>query len=212
MAAGLLVLGAYLLIAANLPRARRVGADGSSRSPRAAPRRQRGLDALGRSCRLPGRELRFVRRRGDGSPARRLGEDAACSTAGEEPAAPDRSSWSSGNGVSRLPGAGSEVAGCQHRGCASARPGSRATRASCAWSCGWAGLGAFLVLVLGAIVAATVRLSLHARADEIRSAGRRRRFRLPFYLGALGRAGGARRARFSRLYALGFPLFGGARL
>jgi cell division transport system permease protein len=80
-----------------------------------------------------------------------------------------------------------------------------------------AGLGAFLVLVLGAIVAGTVRLSLHARADEIqiqRLVGAGGLFvRLPFYLeGALqgGLAALAALVILRALYALGMPLLGDA--
>ena len=80
-----------------------------------------------------------------------------------------------------------------------------------------AGLGAFLLLVLGAIVASTVRLSLHARADEIqiqRLVGAGGWFvRLPFCLeGALQ---GLLAAAFALLvlrgtFALGLPLLGDA--
>jgi cell division transport system permease protein len=79
------------------------------------------------------------------------------------------------------------------------------------------GLGAFLVLVLGAIVSATVRLSLHARADEIqiqRLVGAGGLFvRLPFYLeGALqgGLAALAALLLLRGIYALGMPLLGDA--
>jgi cell division transport system permease protein len=79
------------------------------------------------------------------------------------------------------------------------------------------GLGAFLLLVLGAIVASTVRLSLHARADEIqiqRLVGAGGWFvRLPFCLeGALQ---GLLAAALALLllrgsFALGLPLLGDA--
>lgn len=78
----------------------------------------------------------------------------------------------------------------------------------------WAGavFGGFLIVVLGAIVAATVRLAVHARADEIqiqRLVGAGGVFvRLPFYLeGALqgGLAGGLALALLYALYALGLP-------
>jgi len=79
------------------------------------------------------------------------------------------------------------------------------------------GLGAFLVLVLGAIVAGTVRLSVHARADEIsiqRLVGAGGAFvRLPFYLeGAVqgGLAALLALALLRALYALGLPLLGDA--
>jgi cell division transport system permease protein len=79
------------------------------------------------------------------------------------------------------------------------------------------GLGAFLVLVLGAIVAGTVRLSVHARADEIsiqRLVGAGGAFvRLPFYLeGALqgGLAALLALGLLRALYALGLPLLGDA--
>lgn len=83
----------------------------------------------------------------------------------------------------------------------------------------WLGvaLGAFLVLVLGAIVAGTVRLSLHARADEIsiqRLVGAGGTFvRLPFYLeGAVqgGLAALLALGLLRALYALGLPLLGDA--
>jgi cell division transport system permease protein len=79
------------------------------------------------------------------------------------------------------------------------------------------GLGAFLVLVLGAIVAGTVRLSVHARADEIsiqRLVGAGGAFvRLPFYLeGAMqgGLAALLALGLLRALYALGLPLLGDA--
>jgi len=79
------------------------------------------------------------------------------------------------------------------------------------------GLGAFLVLVLGAIVAGTVRLSVHARADEIsiqRLVGAGGTFvRLPFYLeGAVqgGLAALVALGLLRALYALGLPLLGDA--
>ncbi|MGH7291015.1 MAG: cell division protein FtsX [Myxococcota bacterium] len=80
-----------------------------------------------------------------------------------------------------------------------------------------AGLGAFLVLVLGAIVAGTIRLSLHARADEIqiqRLVGAGGLFvRLPFYLEGALQGGIAALAALSilrALDALGMPLLGDA--
>ena len=79
------------------------------------------------------------------------------------------------------------------------------------------GLGAFLLLVLGAIVASTVRLSLHARADEIqiqRLVGAGGWFvRLPFCLeGALqGLLAAALALLVLRAaFALGLPLLGDA--
>jgi cell division transport system permease protein len=83
----------------------------------------------------------------------------------------------------------------------------------------WVGaaLGAFLLLVLGTIVASTVRLSLHARADEIqiqRLVGAGGWFvRLPFCLeGALqGLLAAALALGLLRgLFALGLPLLGDA--
>ena len=77
------------------------------------------------------------------------------------------------------------------------------------------GLGACIVLVLGVIVSGTVRLAVHARADEIqiqRLVGAGAFFvRLPFYLeaglqGALG-AGVALVAVYG-LFRLGLPLIG----
>jgi len=80
-----------------------------------------------------------------------------------------------------------------------------------------AGLGAFLLFVLGAIVASTVRLSLHARADEIqiqRLVGAGGWFvRLPFCLeGALQGMLAALLALavLRGLFALGLPLLGDA--
>lgn len=81
----------------------------------------------------------------------------------------------------------------------------------------WVGLllGLFLVLVLGAIVAGTVRLALHAREDELRIqrlVGAGTLFvRLPFYVeGALQglAAAGAAIALLYALYALGLPMLG----
>ncbi|HTO69865.1 MAG TPA: permease-like cell division protein FtsX [Myxococcota bacterium] len=80
-----------------------------------------------------------------------------------------------------------------------------------------AALGVFLLLVLGTIVASTVRLSLHARADEIqiqRLVGAGGWFvRLPFCLeGALQGllAAGLALAVLRGLFALGLPLLGDA--
>jgi cell division transport system permease protein len=80
-----------------------------------------------------------------------------------------------------------------------------------------AGLGVFLLFVLGAIVASTVRLSLHARADEIqiqRLVGAGGWFvRLPFCLeGALqGMLAAVLALGLLRgLFALGLPLVGDA--
>jgi cell division transport system permease protein len=74
-------------------------------------------------------------------------------------------------------------------------------------------LGGFLLLVLGAIVAGTVRLAVHSRADEIeiqRLVGAGGLFvRLPFYLeGALqgGAAAALALAVLYGLYRLGLPL------
>jgi cell division transport system permease protein len=81
----------------------------------------------------------------------------------------------------------------------------------------WIGvmLGAFLLLVLGAIVAATVRLALHARHDEIqiqRLVGANTLFvRLPFYLEGLAQGLVAALVAICvlwGLYALGLPLVG----
>jgi cell division transport system permease protein len=75
-----------------------------------------------------------------------------------------------------------------------------------------AGLGAFLLLALGAIVAGTVRLAVRARSDEIeiqRLVGAGGLFvRLPFYLeGALqgGVAAGVALGALFALYRLGLP-------
>ncbi len=81
----------------------------------------------------------------------------------------------------------------------------------------WVGilLGGFLLLVLGAIVAGTVRLALHAREDEIRIqrlVGANTLFvQLPFYLegiaqGVLAATGAV--AVLYGLFALGLPLVG----
>lgn len=79
------------------------------------------------------------------------------------------------------------------------------------------GLGIFLLVVLGAIVASTVRLSLHARTDEIqiqRLVGAGGTFvRLPFCLeGALQGALAAvlALALLRALFALGLPVLGDA--
>ncbi len=75
-----------------------------------------------------------------------------------------------------------------------------------------AGLGAFLLLVLGAIVAGTVRLAVRARSDEIeiqRLVGAGGLFvRLPFYLeGALqgGLAAGVALGALFAVYRVGLP-------
>jgi cell division transport system permease protein len=77
------------------------------------------------------------------------------------------------------------------------------------------GLGIFLVVVLGAIVAGTVRLTVHARSDEIQIqqlVGAGRFFiRLPFYLeGALhgGTAAGLAVLLLYAFWAVGLPIFG----
>jgi cell division transport system permease protein len=228
MAAGLLVLGTYLLIAANLRGVlERVGADlrlvaFTSLGGAAAPA---GIEALGARLRaLPGvADLHYVapdeamaRLRGD------LGGDAGVL-----------------DGMARnpLPGSFELVVAADRREPAELRalaaavagiPGVTEVRFGEAWVEGYArvvqmvewlgvGLGAFLVLVLGAIVAATVRLSLHARADEIqiqRLVGAGGLFvRLPFYLeGALqgGLASFAALLLLRALYALGMPLLGDA--
>lgn len=78
------------------------------------------------------------------------------------------------------------------------------------------GLGIFLAIVLGAIVAGTVRLTVHARADEIqiqRLVGAGGLFvRLPFYLEGAMQGGLAAAVALLLLYALwaiGLPLVGG---
>jgi len=228
MAAGLLVLGTYLLIVANLRGVlERVGADlrlvaftsvGATSTPEA-------IAGLGEKLRaLPGvADLSYVtpdqamdRLRGD------LGDDAGVL-----------------DGMARnpLPGSFELVVAAEQREPAELRalaagaaaiPGVSEVRFGEAWVEGYArvvrmvewlgaGLGAFLVLVLGAIVAGTVRLSLHARADEIqiqRLVGAGGLFvRLPFYLeGALqgGIAALAALGILRTLYALGMPLLGDA--
>jgi len=228
MAAGLLVLGTYLLIVANLRGVlERVGADlrlvaFTSAGADAVPE---SVAALGEKLRaLPGvSDLHYVtpdqameRLRGD------LGDDAAVL-----------------DGMARnpLPGSFELVVAPEQREPAELRalaagaaaiPGVSEVRFGEAWVEGYArvvrmvewlgaGLGAFLVLVLGAIVAGTVRLSLHARADEIqiqRLVGAGGLFvRLPFYLeGALqgGIAALAALLILRALYALGMPLLGDA--
>jgi cell division transport system permease protein len=81
----------------------------------------------------------------------------------------------------------------------------------------WVGvlLGAFLFLVLGAIVAGTVRLGLHAREDEIRIqrlVGAGTLFvRLPFYLEGMAQglvAAGLAVGLLYGLFAVGLPLVG----
>lgn len=228
MAAGLLVLGTYLLIAANLRGVlERVGADlrlVAFTSP-AAGAGPAGVEALGARLRaLPGvADLHYVtpdaamaRLRGD------LGEDAGVL-----------------DGMTRnpLPGSFELVVAPDRRepvelralaAAVAAIPGVSEVRFGESWVEGYArvvrmvewlgaGLGTFLVLVLGAIVAATVRLSLHARADEIqiqRLVGAGGLFvRLPFYLeGALqgGLAAVAALLLLRGLYALGMPLLGDA--
>ena len=228
MAAGLLVLGAYLLIAANLRGVlERVGAElrlvaFTSLGAAAGPA---GVEALGARLRaLPGvADLHYVppdealaRLRGD------LGDDAGVLD---------------GMTGNPLPGSFELVVAKDRREPAELRalaaavagiPGVSEVRFGDAFVEGYArvvqmvewlgvGLGAFLVLVLGGIVAATVRLSLHARADEIqiqRLVGAGGLFvRLPFYLeGALqgGLAALAALLLLRALYALGMPLLGDA--
>lgn len=79
-----------------------------------------------------------------------------------------------------------------------------------------AGLGLFLLLVLGAIVAGTVRLAVHARAEEIeiqRLVGASGLFvRLPFYLEGGLQGAAATAIALAALYAmfrLGLPLVRG---
>jgi cell division transport system permease protein len=228
MAAGLLVLGSYLLIAANLRGVlERVGAElklvGFTSAGATSTKQE--IDALAARLRaLPGvAEVHFVapdeamaRLRGD------LGEDADVLD---------------GMAKNPLPGSFELVVDAGHREPAELRAlaervgalsGISEVRFGEAWVEGYArvvrmvewlgvGLGAFLVLVLGAIVAATVRLSLHARADEIqiqRLVGAGGLFvRLPFYLeGALqgGLAALAALLLLRGLYALGMPLLGDA--
>ncbi|MEX2206702.1 MAG: permease-like cell division protein FtsX [Myxococcota bacterium] len=228
MAAGLLVVGSYLLIAANLRGVlERVGAELKlvAFTSAGATSTKQEIDALAARLRaLPGvADLHFVapdeamaRLRGD------LGEDADVL-----------------DGMARnpLPGSFELVVDAEHREPAELRAladrvgalsGIGDVRFGEAWVEGYArvvrtvewlgvGLGAFLVLVLGAIVAATVRLSLHARADEIqiqRLVGAGGLFvRLPFYLeGALqgGLAALAALLLLRGLYALGMPLLGDA--
>lgn len=228
MAAGLLVLGSYLLIAANLRGVlERVGADLKlvAFTSAGATATQPDVDALAARLRaLPGvAKLHYVapdeamaRLRGD------LGEDADVLD---------------GMAKNPLPGSFELVVDADKREPAELRAlaervgavaGIGEVRFGEAWVEGYArvvrmvewlgvGLGAFLVLVLGAIVAATVRLSLHARADEIqiqRLVGAGGLFvRLPFYLeGALqgGLAALAALLLLRGLYALGLPLLGDA--
>lgn len=228
MAAGLLVLGTYLLIAANLRFVLdRVGADFrlvafSSDAASASPSE---IEALGARLRaLPGvsdshyvgPEQAMERLRGD------LGADAGVLD---------------GMAKNPLPASFELVIAAERRepaelralaAAASALPGVTEVRFGEAWVEGYArvvrmiewlgvGLGAFLVLVLGAIVAGTVRLSVHARADEIqiqRLVGAGGLFvRLPFYLeGALqgALAGLVALTLLRGLHALGMPLLGDA--
>ena len=228
MTAGLLVLGTYLLIAANLRGVlERVGADlrlvaFMSAGKAAAPSE---IDALAARLRaLPGvADLHYLapaaameRLRAD------LGDDAGVldgMTANPLPSsfelvvAPERRQPVE---LRALAAAVAEV------------PGISEVRFGEAWIEGYArivrmvewlgvGLGVFLVLVLGAIVAGTVRLSVHARSDEIqiqRLVGAGGLFvRLPFYLeGALQGGLAALAALFllRALYALGLPLLGDA--
>jgi cell division transport system permease protein len=228
MAAGLLVLGAYLLIVANLRGVLdRVGADLRLVvfTPAGAESSVADVGALGAKLRaLPGvADLTYIapdaaleRLRGD------LGEDA------------DVLDGMAGN---PLPGSYELLVAPEARepaalralaDAAAAVPGVSEVRFGEAWVEGYArvvrmvewlgaGLGAFLVAVLGAIVAGTVRLSLHARADEIqiqRLVGAGGLFvRLPFYLeGALqgGLAALAALGVLRALYALGMPILGDA--
>jgi cell division transport system permease protein len=228
MAAGLLVLGAYLLVAANLRGVlERVGSDlklVAFTSPGVASERAE-LEALEARLRaLPGvadlvyvaPEQAMARLRVD------LGEDGDVLD---------------GMAKNPLPGSFELVVAADRREPAELRAlaekvgavsGISEVRFGEAWVEGYArvvrmvewlgvGLGAFLVLVLGAIVAATVRLSLHARADEIqiqRLVGAGGLFvRLPFYLeGALqgGLAALTALLLLRGMYALGLPLLGDA--
>ncbi len=228
MAAGLLVLGAYMLVAANLRGVlERVGADlklvaftsagaaSTSAEVEALRERLRALPGVAALRYVPPDEA-MARLRGD------LGEDADVLD---------------GMTKNPLPGSFELVVAAERRDPATLRalaatvggvPGVSEVRFGEAWVEGYArvvrtvewlgaGLGAFLVLVLGAIVAATVRLSLHARADEIqiqRLVGAGGLFvRLPFYLeGALqgGLAALAALLLQRGLYALGMPLLSDA--
>ncbi len=228
MAAGLLVLGSYLLIAANLRGVlERVGADLRlvAFTESGAASDAAGVEALAARLRaLAGvRELAWIAPDEAMARLRRdLGDDAEVL-----------------DGMARnpLPGSFELVVAPERREPAELRalaaqvralPGIGEVRFGESWVEGYArvvrvvewlgvGLGAFLVLVLGAIVAATVRLSLHARADEIqiqRLVGANGLFvRLPFYLeGALqgGLAALAALGLLRALYALGLPLLGDA--
>jgi cell division transport system permease protein len=228
MAAGLLVLGTYLLIVANLRGVlERVGADLRlvAFTSVAAETSKAEIEALGAKLRaLPGvADLHYI---APEEAMRRLRADL-----GEDAGVLD------GMAVNPLPGSFELVVAAEQRAPAQLRalaaaagavPGVSEVRFGEAWVEGYArvvrmvewlgaGLGAFLVLVLAAIVAGTVRLSLHARADEIqiqRLVGAGGLFvRLPFYLeGALqgGLAAVAALLLLRGLYALGLPLLGDA--
>jgi len=228
MAAGLLVLGAYLLVIANL---RGVLARAGAELRLVAFTELRGAEgdepvaALAAKLRAQQgvASLRYVspgdalsRLRGD------LGQDAGALEGLDHNPLPGSFELAPAGGA-RDPAA---LRGLADR--VAAVPGVTDVRWGEPWVEGYAravriaewigaGLGAFLLVVLGTIVASTVRLSLHARAGEIaiqRLVGAGAWFvRLPFCLeGALqGLAAAALALAILRgLFALGLPLLGDA--
>ena len=228
MAAGLLVLGAYMLLVANL----RGVLDRAGAQLRLVAftelRAGAGADQVaaleGRLRAQPGvHELTYV---APEAALARLREDL-----GQDAGALD------GLAANPLPGAFELALAPEQRSPAELRaladrvaalPGVSEVRWGEPWVEGYAkvvrvaelvgvGLGVFLLVVLGAIVASTVRLSLHARTDEIqiqRLVGAGGTFvRLPFCLeGALqgGLAAALALGVLRGLFALGTPVLGDA--
>ncbi len=226
MAAGLLVLGAYLLIVANLRgvleefgrdlRLVAFSPDGEAPDPADAAQLQREILAIGgvTSARFISPDEALKRLRGE------LGRDAAILQGLETNPLP-ASFELEVDAASRSPaGLGAIAARVQ------VLPGIAEVRYGEDWVEGYArvvrvaewlglGLGLFLAVALGAIVAGTVRLTVHARSDEIqiqRLVGAGGLFiRLPFYLeGALqgGAAGGLAIVLLYALWVLGLPIIG----
>jgi cell division transport system permease protein len=228
MSAGLLVLGAYLLLVANLRGVLQRAGDelrlvaftelhGGADSPdvSALAKRLTSLPGVG-EANYVSPDAALTRLRGD------LGEDGAVLDGlarNPLPGSFELTLSASEREPGQLRELAARVAGV---------PGVTEVRWGEAWVEGYSrvvraaewlgvGLGAFLLLVLGSIVASTVRLSLHARADEIqiqRLVGAGGAFvRLPFCLeGALQGALAAGLALFVLrfVFALGLPFLGDA--
>ena len=226
MAAGLLVLGAYLLIVGNMRgvleefgrdlRLVAFAPEGDAPSPEAAAELARELVALAGVSRVrfvsPGEGLQRLRTQ--------LGADAAILDGLERnplPASFELELETSMRSPAALEALAERVrtsAGIAevHYGEDWVTSYARVVRVA-EWL--GLGLGIFLAIVLGAIVAGTVRLTVHARADEIqiqRLVGAGGLFvRLPFYLeGGLqgGIAAALALVLLYALWAIGLPIIG----